>query len=361
MKACWDMLRACAGTIALAVTAIGTPALPSHFEDPLERPAQMSDLSLQAPVLGVASAGSAFIAVGQQGRILRQSSPTSPWRQVVVPVSTDLVAVSFSTADHGWAVGHDGVVLSTRDGGTSWQRRLDGRKAYEIEMSYYEPLAARGDASALRELRHLKKIASQAVARPLLDVWFKSESEGYLVGAFGMILHTADGGNSWVPMAGRADNPKHLHLYAVRADAESVYIAGEQGMALRLDAGAGRFVAMNVPYTGSLFGVAVHQARVVFYGLNGHAFLSEDRGNRWNALESETTQSIVGCAADSRGDLLFATQGGKIMRLRAKRTSLSEAGTVKAGEVFGIASAGDGRIVVATSTGPKDVQLSEER
>lgn len=33
-----------------------------------------------------------------------------------MPVSSDLVAVSFPDAANGWAVGHDGVVLKTSDG-----------------------------------------------------------------------------------------------------------------------------------------------------------------------------------------------------------------------------------------------------
>jgi photosystem II stability/assembly factor-like uncharacterized protein len=353
------LLRQGAGLVALLAMAAGALALPSHFEDPLERPAQISDLALRAPVLGTAAAGSALIAVGQRGHILRQSSPTSPWHQVRVPVSTDLVAVAFPSPDHGWAVGHDGIVLSTRDGGVTWQRRLDGHMAYEIELSHYEALAARGDATALRELRFLKRMASQAPARPFLDVWFKSDKDGYLVGAFGMVFRTSDGGSSWVPMAERTDNPKRLHLYAVRGDADNTYVAGEQGTTLRLDAATGRFIAMNAPYKGSFFGVAVQKARVIVYGLKGHALMSEDRGHTWLVLETGTTQSIVGSAVDPRGHVLFATQGGRILRLRAKDTRLSEAGTVKAGEVFGMASAGDGRTVMATSAGPKAVQLGE--
>jgi photosystem II stability/assembly factor-like uncharacterized protein len=353
-----DRLRVWAGLVTSLAIAANALALPSNYEDPLEQPAQMSDLQLRAPVLAITGAGTALIAVGQRGRILRATSPTSPWRQMAVPVSTDLVAVSFPSPNHGWAVGHDGIVLSSSDGGVSWQRRLDGRRAYQIELSYYKALAARGNAGGLREVRYLKKVASRAPAWPFLDVWFKNDSDGYLVGAFGMIFHTSDGGTSWTPMTDCADNPKRLHFYAVRGDADDTYIAGEQGTSLKFDSGKGRFVAMNAPYKGSFFGVAAQGARVVVYGLNGHAFLSDDRGSTWHALDTGTTQSIVGYAATPHGDLLFATQGGKIMRLQAKGTSISMAGIETAEEVFGIASTGDGNAVIATSTGPRSIQLS---
>ncbi len=334
-------------------------AIPSRFADPIDRPAQLSELQLRAPVVGIAAAGPALIAIGQRGRILRQSSPTAPWRQMSVPVSTDLCAVAFPSTSNGWAVGHDGIVLSSSDGGVSWQRRLDGRKAYEIELSYYEGLASRGDAAALRELKYLRNRASQAAARPFLDVWFRSVGEGYLVGAFGMLFRTSDAGLTWMPMADRTDNPKHHHLYAVRGDAENTYVAGEQGAAFRFDGEAGKFNTLDAPYKGALFGVAAHLARVIIYGLNGHAFLSDDRGTSWVALKTGTAQSIVGHAFSAHGDVLFATQAGRVMRLPAGGTRISSAWSVMAGEVFGIASAAGGRVVLATSNGPRAVSLGD--
>jgi len=332
-------------------------ALPAHFEDPLQQPAQITPMSLRSPVLAVAQAGTGLVAVGQRGHILRKLSPTATWVQVAAPVSTDLVAVSFSSPEHGWAVGHDGVVLSSSDGGQSWQRRLDGRMAWQAAVSFYEARAAQGDEAAQHQLNYLKKVAAQAPAWPFLDVWFRSDSDGYLVGAFGLILHTTDAGNSWTPMMDLTDNAKRLHLYAVRGHGDDVFIAGEQGIVLRLDAATGRFVAVPLPYKGSLFGVAVQANRVVVYGLGGHVLLSDDHGATWRVLETGTTQSFVGSAERPDGALLLVTQGGKIMQLPANAMQLSASGQAIAGEVFGIAPEGDNGVVVATSTGPKPVRL----
>jgi photosystem II stability/assembly factor-like uncharacterized protein len=349
--------RAWFGVACVLGIAMNALALPAHFEDPLQRAAQITPFSLQSPILALAQAGNALVAVGQRGHILRKSSPTATWVQVAVPVSTDLAAVSFPSPAHGWAVGHDGVVLSSTDGGQSWQRRLDGHKAWQTAVSYYEGRSAHGDEAAARQLRYLQKVAAQAPAWPFLDVWFRTESDGYLVGAFGLILHTTDAGNSWTPLMDLTDNPKRLHLYAVRGQGDAVFIAGEQGIVLRRDAATGRFAALSLPYKGSFFGVAVQATRVVAYGLSGHAMLSEDRGNTWRALESGTTQSFVGYAVRPDGSLLLVTQGGKIMQLSANATQLSALGHAMAGEVFGIAPSGDDGVVVATSTGPKPVRL----
>jgi photosystem II stability/assembly factor-like uncharacterized protein len=152
-----------------------------------------------------------------------------------------------------------------------------------------------------------------------------------------------------------------MHLYAIQGNGEDVYIAGEHGTALRLDPVTGKFRSMNTPYKGSFFGVVAHAGRVVIYGLNGHAFLSEDSGETWKALDTGTTQTIVGHAVTPKDDLLFVTSGGKIMRLRSASTALADAGVVKVGETFGIAAFDERTAVVATSVGPKSVLLSDRR
>jgi photosystem II stability/assembly factor-like uncharacterized protein len=335
----------------------GALALPAHFDDPLQQPAQITPLALASTVLAVAQTGDAYIAVGQRGHILRKPSADADWAQIPAPVSTDLVAVAFPSPAHGWAVGHDGVVLSTEDGGRTWQRRLDGRQAWQIAETYYEGLAAKGDETGARELKYLKKVADQGPAWPFLDVWFRNDSEGYLVGTFGMIMRTTDGGSHWTPLMERTENRKQLHLYAVRGDGEDVFIAGEQGLVLRLDSKSGRFTALSLPYQGALFGVAVQQERILVYGLAGHVLLSEDRGSTWRTLETGTTQSVVGYAARPDGTLLLVTQGGKILQLSPGSSQISTAGLVMAGEVFGIVPEGKDGAVVATSTGPKSVRL----
>lgn len=337
--------------------AVNAMALPAHFADPLQQPAQITPIALHSPVLAVAKAGTGFVAVGQRGHILRKSSPTATWVQVAVPVSSDLVAVSFPSPKQGWAVGHDGVVLASNDGGQSWQRRLDGDKVRQDVVSYYESRSAKGDEAAGRQLSYMKKVAAQAPAWPFLDVWFRNNSDGYLVGAFGLILHTTDAGNSWTPIMDLTDNPKRLHLYAVRGHGDDVFIVGEQGIVLRLDAATGHFVAVSLPYKGSLFGAAVQATRIVVYGLGGHVLLSDDHGATWRALETGTTQSFVGSAERPDGVLLLVTQGGKIMQLLANASQLSTSGQAIAGEVFGIAPEGYDEVVVATSTGPKPVRL----
>jgi photosystem II stability/assembly factor-like uncharacterized protein len=335
-------------------------ALPAHFEDPLHTPAELSPLSVRTVVLAAASAGSKAVVVGPRGHVLIGVGDTSghdaengePWKQVNVPVSDDLVAVSFPTAQQGWVVGHDGVVLHTADGGASWHLQLDGQRAYRTMVAFYQQRASEGDPGAAPALRYLAKIENESVAWPFLDVRFLDEHEGYVVGAFGLIMHTADGGNTWVPLIDKVENPKKFHLYAIASSGTDVYIAGEHGLLLKRDAQSGRFVAQDIPYKGSLFGVVATADHVVAFGMRGRAFISDARGEHWEGLETGTSASITGAVANGAGKLILSTQDGKLLQIDLQSRSAVSLGNVP-GSIFGIGRGADGKIVLATSLGPR--------
>ena len=80
------------------------------------------------------------MAAGWRGLIALSDDEGRSWRQAEVPVREDLTALSFPTPAHGWAVGNEGVLLETTDGGAHWAKRLDGIKlAAPADELRYEP------------------------------------------------------------------------------------------------------------------------------------------------------------------------------------------------------------------------------
>src|SRR5262249_27260926 len=163
-------------------------------------------------------------------------------KQSPVPVSSDLTAVHFATDRKGWAVGHDGVILHTEDGGLTWTLQLDGLRANESLVQSLQqprpPLPASEQQRLLEEAKRYKELASD---KPFLDVWFADENNGYAVGAYNLIFKTADGGKNWEPWFDRTENPKLFNLYSIRPAGGGLYIAGEGGLVLKLDADLQRF------------------------------------------------------------------------------------------------------------------------
>lgn len=315
--------------LALAICLAGLVAIPAvaetaRFVDPLDLPSSYSKAASSDMLMGVTVAGPTVVAVGPAGRILISVDHGKEWRQVDSPVSSDLTAVSFPTATSGWAVGHDGVVLHSTDGGVTWKKQLDGRAIAAMLVPYYQARAHEGDAPSEQITDEMTALASEPPAFPLLDVWFRDDREGFIVGAFNLILHTKDGGVSWEPWMERTDNPQRYHLYSVRGSGDQLYIAGELGLLLRLDQKAQRFTSMESPYKGSFFGLIAQDQRVLAFGLRGNAYESDDAGRNWRKLTNLSETSLVAGQFQPNGSALLIDQDGKLFTKSPVADGLSQ-------------------------------------
>lgn len=304
-------------TALLLALSLVEPALAggSGFADPLDTPAQASPLAARGLFNGLALAGERIVAVGQRGHILTSDDQGRSWKQAAVPLSSDLTAVSFPTAQDGWAVGQDGVVLVTHNAGQTWKRQLDGRQLGALLLRAYVDAAPEDLApEALAALQaDARRFAEEGPDKPFLDVHFSDAQHGLIVGAFNLILATSDGGVSWTPWMHRTDNPRGLHLYAIHALGEELYLAGEQGLVLRLDAATQRFQAIPLPYAGTVFGLAGDAQSTLAFGLRGNAFRSADGGRSWAAVTTGTPVTLTGATRASDGRLLLLGQTGQVL------------------------------------------------
>lgn len=308
----WIVLAALALAMALPFTR---HVVAAEFADTLDTPAMSSDLAAQGPLTGVASAGERLVVVGQRGHILYSDDAGRRWQQAEVPVSSDLVAVHFPSASQGWAVGHDGVILHSSDAGATWNRQFDGRQVGPRMLEHYQTMATTDPQNeALAALvAEAQRMTDDGADKPFLDVWFENERVGYVVGAFNLIFRTDDGGRSWTPWMDRTENPGALNLYGLRAVGDDLFIVGEQGLVLKLDAAAGRFKAVVTPYNGSYFGVAGKPGVTLVYGLRGNLYRSRDSGASWSKVELGLPVSITAAAVDPAGRIILLSQAGHVL------------------------------------------------
>lgn len=337
--------------LALVLTAalsVASCAARAGFVDPLDAPALESSLARSSMLQSVVRAGERLVAVGQRGHIVY--SDDDQWRQAQVPIAADLTAVHFPTVEKGWVVGHGGVVLHSRDGGRHWVKQLDGKQAADIALAYYEK-RAHVDADAAKMLQEARRLAAEGADKPFLDVWFENERVGYVVGAFNLIFKTGDGGRSWEPWLHRVDNPKGYHLYAIRGRGTALYIAGEQGLVLRLDTVRQRFVNVATPYQGSYFGLLVTPNILLVYGLSGNAYHSRDGGRNWSRSDTGVASGITGGAVLDDGRIVLITQTGQMMVSRNDGAGFASVSISLPGSFHGVAPAGPGSVALAGSRG----------
>jgi len=276
-----------------------------------DRPAQVVRAPERAVLLGAAQAGTRWIAVGERGLVLRSENNGGRWQQLASPVSVTLTAVRFADEHHGIAVGHGGTVLITEDGGRNWERRLDGRGIAELLLA---DATARKDAAAEKAAEQLR---ADGPDKPLLDVLVFGPGRALVVGAYGLALATEDGGKTWGSWAARLDNPKSLHLYAVRQRGSRIVMAGEQGLVLKSDDAGRTFQRLSTPYQGSFFTLELPDDReIVLAGLRGNVWRSLDGGGAWTALATPMQVSVIASQLGADGTLLLANQAGFVLARR---------------------------------------------
>jgi len=172
------------------------------------------------------------------------------------------------------------------------------------------------------------------------------EKNGFVVGAFGLILSTTDGGTNWTPWNDRTDNERMQHIYAVRADGAELYLAGEQGFLRRLNPAKERFERMDSPYQGSLFGITAQPGMLAIYGLRGNAYTSTDGGKSWQKVETGIAANIVAALPAKESGLLFISQAGHVLHQIGQSRRVEALSYPASGELYGAVMAGKQLVAV---------------
>ncbi len=305
--------------------------------DFLQMHARNSNLSPSSILMDIEKVNGRLVAVGERGHIL-VSEDACNWVQADVPVAVTLTGLCFPTNDKGWAVGHDGVVLHTEDGGKTWKKQIDGKKINELLFNQIKQmiqaktelledrkteLTEEEQEALVLELEELDLISNDAAlaieegpTRPLMDVWFRNDQEGIIIGSFGMILGTRDGGRTWKPHLDRFDNVPGYHHYGITRSGDDLFIAGEAGRLYRSEDFGQTWQRLESPYEGSFFGIISDPSGgfVMVFGLRGHLYYTSDRGDSWQSLNTGKMASLSGGAFLSDGTLCLVGVDGSILK-----------------------------------------------
>ncbi|WP_374680493.1 WD40/YVTN/BNR-like repeat-containing protein [Hydrocarboniphaga effusa] len=221
-----------------------------------------------------------------------------------------LFGVAFD-GDRGVAVGAMGELLESSDGGKSWKATAKGitplsllgvglQGAHRIAVGQQGLiLRSEGDAA-------WSKVESGSQQR-LLAVSVNEAGLAASVGAFGAILVSDNGGQSWQPIqidwTRYLEDPVDPHLYDVAvSDGGVITIAGEYGLILRSADHGKTWVSVHRG-EASIFDIAMRPDGVGYaVGQNGLVMTSSDGGNTWRDLPtgSEAVLLNVWSAPDGR-------------------------------------------------------------
>ncbi len=284
----------------LAFLAITLPStlMAANNVDKLET--RYSVLSPKAPrsvLIAATKIEDKIVVVGERGHILISKDSGDTWVQAKVPTQSMITAVDFPTPKKGWAVGHEGIILHTSDGGYTWA------------FQYGDPFIPGAPENDNYDIVNRSGF-------PLLGVWFKNEKQGIAVGSYGFFLYTNDGGKVWQDWSEKVENEDGWHLNAITSkDDKLVYIVGESGMLFRSEDGGENWVTLNSPYEGSFYGAVVGPGidDVSIFGLKSNLYKSSDRGVNWHKIPVDSTEGLMGGAQIGEQNIVLGGGGGLLL------------------------------------------------
>lgn len=193
----------------------------------------------------------------------------------------------FLNANTGFAVGYNGIILKTNDGGTSWN------------------------------------FSGSLGAGTYRSVWFVDPTTGFIASHGKKIKKTVNGGENWADWV--SEETTFNHFFEIRFFNTTTGVAiGDGGVIFRtVDAGESWTRATVTPAaSGQLWGLEIVSESVGYAsGQSGQIYVTNDAGASWSKQETNLPTAIYRGMAHSKDSVVIAVgDGGLIMRLNGSPT-----------------------------------------
>ena len=148
-----------------------------------------------------------------------------------------------------------------------------------------------------------------SVDQPLHTIWFKDKNHGIAAGLFSLLLVTEDGGKSWKSTslpAASGGKRSDLNLFRLFPDRlGNVLIVGEQGSVYRSADNGKTWELLATGNKGTLWtGIVLLDNSILVGGISGRILRSIDNGKSWIAVASGTKSSITDFIELANGQVL---------------------------------------------------------
>ncbi len=203
--------------------------------------------------------------------------------------------IFFQTPERGWAVGEDGFVFFTTDGGKTWQQRIIGDETLR-EVVFQD--SSRG--WLLTETRLFRTTDSCTTWMPvkpprpfvLSHIYFVNAEVGWLLYTDGWIFKTVDGGKTWRwQISGTKEQLNSIACFSPSL----CFLGGNRKTLLTTSNGGRTWIKRYLPISdyyeirriqvardGTIFVLAAEYK-------TGRVLRSSDRGRTWEVLTGATT------------------------------------------------------------------------
>ncbi len=256
----------------------------------------------------------------------------------------NLYAVNFVDKNTGFIAGYSGTLLRTTDGGDNWEALYMGRNELIRRVDFVDPnygwaVGHRGSIFHSKDGGRNWEIQHSVPNTFLRDVAFVDRNHGWVVGHESTILHTVDGGITWTAQTldgyvGR-DLPR-LHGIVVRSASEAALV-GEFGVIAHTQDGGEHWSLVANESRGTLLSIAAVGDRYVTVGSDGVINLVSPVVSLSTSAVAEGLAAVVGSAQTAAAGPAGQTASPHVIeyQIQALATGTSE-------HFFAVSAAGNG-------------------
>ena len=292
----------------------------------------------------------------------------------VASASTSLAVDVAKAGDRLVIVGERGHVLFSDDNGDRWtQADVETRSQLNAVAFINDKLgwAVGEDAVIVHTADGGNSWTRQFDDRdadmrgPLLDVVFLSEKEGFVVGVFNKMFKTTDGGVTWNDWSGHVDNLDDWHLFNITTSADGVlYIGSEQGLVFKSTDRGESFVPIQTDHVGSFPGVIARRGedgsdRVIAFGPGGIIWVSSDSAETWTKLETGTLAGLLGGAWLPDGSAVIVGHEGMLLRIDRMLEEVTSHPNESGLPFSAVMPASEDRLILVGFGGPRAVAIPQ--
>ncbi len=220
---------------------------------------------------------------------------------------TVLSSIIFINANYGWAAGESGIMLHTTDGGENWQRQASGttdniRQVFFTDQNHgwaitYDPLLLATTDGGETWFQQSPGFAQCSLS----SMYFTDNLNGWIVGnrwgdRGGLILHSADGGNTWQVQ----DTTLNTLYSPCFFDPSNGFITGEDGKLFRTTNGGLDWIEQNLPVFRNIYSSCRVSGNLGWVsGEDGAIMHTSDGGITWTDQTSGIKEDVYGiCFVD---------------------------------------------------------------
>ncbi|GEM_PF-2890120 len=256
-----------------------------------------------------------FWAVGYDGehtqRLYYSKNSGKTWDHVDTPGNGfTLKAISFSDSQHGWAVGGNGTIIRTTNGGKSWELVKSPTEANLQAVHFFNSQIGyiAGNKGLLNPINDevtgnveilctndggitWHRCYSRNQHLSVFQILALSEAEAYVVLGGNQLIRTLDKGQTWEEVSSQA---KSIHSIALSSDGTK-WLAGYGGIFLQsrgTDWGQAISVIENSP-TNKWEAIAfINKGNGLAVGENGILVFTSNNGKSWESPKFDISDNL---------------------------------------------------------------------